>query len=200
MRPSLPALPPLVVLAALVAGCGGHNPRAAREELLSVDERFAAEVADQGLSVFERYYAEDAVEMPAFQPMIEGKSAILDFYRPYSNNPSHKLTWKPTRAEVSDDGGLGYTYGHYEATTADENGTPVTRVGKYVTIWRREYDGGWKVVFDGGSPDERETPPAAAAPAPAASAPATMASPGAAKSSGAAKPAGAPAAKKPPAR
>ena len=97
MRPSLPALPPLVVLAALVAGCGGHNPRAAREELLSVDERFAAEVADQGLSVFERYYAEDAVEMPAFQPMIEGKSAILDFYRPYGNNPSFKLTWKPIR-------------------------------------------------------------------------------------------------------
>jgi hypothetical protein len=58
-------------------------------------------VASQGLSVFERYYAEDAVEMPSFQPFIEGKSAILDFYRPYGNNPSFKLTWKPSRAEVS---------------------------------------------------------------------------------------------------
>lgn len=194
MRPSLPALPLLIVVAALVAGCGGHNPRAAREELLAVDERFAAEVAEKGLTVFERYYAEDAVEMPSFQPMIEGKTAILDYYRPYGNNPRYKLTWKPTRAEVSDDGGLGYTYGHYEATTLDEQGTPVTRSGKYVSIWRREYDGGWKVIFDGGSPDERETPPAAAAPAPAASSSDTMASPGAAKSTGA------PAAKKPPAR
>jgi ketosteroid isomerase-like protein len=168
MRPSLPALPPLVVLAALVAGCGGHNPRAAREELLAVDEHFAAEVASQGLSVFERYYAEDAVEMPSFQPIIEGKSAILEFYRPYGNNPSFKLTWKPSRAEVSEDGGLGFTYGHYEATTADDQGNLVSRVGKYVTIWRREYDGSWKVILDGGSPDDREAPPDAVAPAPPA--------------------------------
>ena len=194
MRPSLPALSPLIVVAALVAGCGGHNPRAAREELLAVDERFAAEVAEKGLTVFERYYAEDAVEMPSFQPMIEGKSAILEFYRPYSSNPRYKLTWKPTRAEVSDDGGLGYTYGHYEVATVDEQGTPLTRVGKYVTVWRREYDGGWKVVLDGGSPDEREAPPAAGAPAPAAASGGTTASPGAARATRA------PAAKKPPAR
>jgi len=188
MRPSLPALPPLVVLAALVAGCGGHNPRAARQELLAIDEHFAAEVTSQGLSVFERYYAEDAVEMPSFQPMIEGKSAILDFYRAYGSNPSFKLTWKPSRAEVSEDGGLGFTYGHYEATTADDQGNLVTRVGKYVTIWRREYDGSWKVILDGGSPDQREDSPAAGAPAPAAPSPsAAPASP-------------APGAKKPPAR
>src|SRR5262249_59307579 len=119
----------------------GKNSGAAREELLSVDETFASEVADKGLVVFQRYYAEDAVEMPAFQPLIEGKTAILDFYKPYGNNPNFKLTWKPARAEVSKDGDLGFTYGHYQATTADENGVPVTRVGKYVTVWRREYDG-----------------------------------------------------------
>ena len=160
MRSVLPALPPLVVLAALFAGCEGSSQRAAREELLAADERFAAEVADKGVSVFERYYAEDAVEMPSFQPLIEGKSAILEFYRPYGNNPSFKLTWTPARAEVSKEGDLGFTYGHYQATTVDEQGTPVTRVGKYVTIWRREYDGGWKVILDGGSPDQREAPPA----------------------------------------
>src|SRR5262245_24828214 len=103
--------------------------------------------------------------MPALQPLIEGKSAILDFYRPYIN-PNFKLTWKPARAEVSKDGDLGFTYGHYQATTADESGKLTTRVGKYVTIWRRGYDGAWKVLLDGGSPDERE--PAAAAAAPAA--------------------------------
>jgi ketosteroid isomerase-like protein len=187
MRPSLIALPPLVVLASLAAGCGGHNPRAAREELLAVDEHLAAEVAEQGISVFERYYAEDAVELPSFEPIIEGKSAILDFYRPYSNNPSFKLTWKPTRAEVSEDGGLGFTYGHYQATTADDQGNLVTRAGKYITIWRREYDGGWKIILDGGSPDQREAPPGAA-PAPAVSSPAVTPAPAA------------PGAKKPPSR
>jgi ketosteroid isomerase-like protein len=166
MRPSLPALSPLVVLAALIAGCGGPNPRVARDELLSVDERFATEVAEHGVSVFERYYAEDAVEMPAFQPLLEGKSAVLEFYKPYGNNPNFKLTWKPIHAEVSKEGDLGFTYGHYQATTIDDEGTPVTRVGKYVTIWRREYDGGWKVVLDGGSPDQRESPPIAAPEAP----------------------------------
>ena len=54
----------------------------------------------------------------------------------------------------------------------DESGALVTRVGKYVTIWRREYDGTWKVLLDGGSPDERElAPPAAPTVAPPATAP-----------------------------
>jgi ketosteroid isomerase-like protein len=163
-----PALPPLVILAALACACGGPNPREARAELLSVDQKFAAEVADKGLSVFEQYYAEDAVEMPTYQPIIEGKTAILDFYRPYSNNPHYKLTWKPSHAEASKGGDFGFTYGQYQATTVDDQGNPVTRTGKYVTVWRRDYDG-WKVILDGGSPDQREAPlPAAPQPAPPA--------------------------------
>jgi hypothetical protein len=73
------------------------------------------------------------------------------------------------------------------ATTADDQGL-VSRVGKYFTIWRREYDGGWKVVLDGGSPDQREPSPDAAAPAPAAASPSPVPAPTA------------PGAKKPPAQ
>ncbi len=53
-----------------------------------------------------------------------------------------KWTWEPTFADVSQSGDLGYSYGTYELTKADQ----VER-GNYYRIWKRQ-DGSWKVVTD----------------------------------------------------
>jgi ketosteroid isomerase-like protein len=164
MRCKPPVLMPALLIAVLMPGCSASNPRAARDELLAVDTKFSRDVAEKGLEVYEQYFAEDAVSMPAFEPMVEGKTAILDTYRPYYRDPRFKLTWQPMRAEVSRDGTLGFTIGRYQVTHVDDQGKPITRTGKYVTVWRREWDGTWKVVLDGGSPDERPAPAGESAP------------------------------------
>ena len=46
---------------------------------------------------------------------------------------------------------MGYTWGHYEGSSTDANGNPVKTSGRYMTIWRREKDGTWKVVLDAGA-------------------------------------------------
>jgi ketosteroid isomerase-like protein len=148
----------VVLLAILLPACTGTTSRAAREELLAVDAKFAALVEEKGLSVYEDYFAEDAVSLPAFEPMVEGKAAIIETYRPYYNSSKFRLRWKPTRAEVSEDNRFGFTIGHYEVTYVNDQGVSVTRIGKYVTVWRKDWDGRWKVVVDGGSPDEHPLP------------------------------------------
>jgi len=40
--------------------------------------------------------------------------------------------------------------GHFEGHSKDANGNPVTVMGRYITIWRKQADGQWKVALDAG--------------------------------------------------
>ena len=138
-----------------------------RDALMALDAHFSDEVAAKGFAAFDGFFADDAVYLPTFEPRVEGRKAIMESFRPLFGDHTLKLTWTPLRAEVSASGDLGWTTGSYEMTRLDEQGAPHVRRGKYVTIWRRQADGSWKAVLDGGNPD---TPPPAPAPAPPAAA------------------------------
>jgi len=56
-------------------------------------------------------------------------------------------------AFASEAGDLGYTLGTWRSTRYNDAGRGHVSTGKYVTIWRKQADGSWKVVFDGGNPD-----------------------------------------------
>jgi ketosteroid isomerase-like protein len=58
------------------------------------------------------------------------------------------LSWEPARAEISRGGKLGYTWGRYQAVVSGK-----TREGTYMTVWEKQPDGTWKVLFDTGDPD-----------------------------------------------
>lgn len=62
------------------------------------------------------------------------------------------IRWQPLDAAISSSGDLGYTIGAYEIVRSGENAGVVT-TGKYVTIWKKQADGSWKVIFDSGVPD-----------------------------------------------
>jgi len=59
----------------------------------------------------------------------------------------------PARAQVLIPGVLGMTTGRFERRWVGTEGKPQHRKGTYVTIWKKQPDGAWKVVFDTGSPD-----------------------------------------------
>ena len=67
-----------------------------------------------------------------------------------------KLTWECSFVDAAPAGDMGYTWGHYTLTIPlpKYGAKPLTRTGTYVTIWRRQLSGAWKVVLDGGSPDK----------------------------------------------
>jgi ketosteroid isomerase-like protein len=61
---------------------------------------------------------------------------------PQPGEDEPKLVWWPLFAGISKSGDLGFTTGPYEF--AGE------RRGHYFTVWKKQSDGGWKWVFDGG--------------------------------------------------
>lgn len=154
-------LPVLAMSLLLIAGgCASRiDVEAERAALRNTDIEFAKATAARGVEGWVSYFAQDGSMFPAGGPIVTGKEAIRALMAPAFANPSFSLTWQPTHAEVSRSGDLGYTYGTFESKRNDAEGKPVIRRGKYVTIWRKDAGGTWKVVVDIGNLDESPPPP-----------------------------------------
>ena len=117
--------------------------------LLRADEEFARYAAAHGIAeAFAAYAAPDATILPAGADPVRGREAIRSFFTAAAGTV---LTWKPYAAEIASSGDIGYTLGTYESRSKDEAGNPVTRYGKYCTIWKKQPDGSWKYVVDLGN-------------------------------------------------
>ena len=117
--------------------------------LFDLEARFAKDVLERGGAAFADWFAEDAVALGNGAAPLVGKVAIAK-----SANWSPKdyqLTWTPTDATMGPSGDVGYTWGHFEGHSKDANGNPVTTSGRYITIWRKQPNGSWKVVLDAGA-------------------------------------------------
>jgi ketosteroid isomerase-like protein len=123
--------------------------------LFDLEARFAKDVAARGGVAFADWFADDGVALGNGAAPVVGKVAIA---RSAVWSPAtYQLTWKPTDGMMGPSGDMGYTWGHFEGHSKDANGNPVTTSGRYMTIWRKQADGSWKVVLDAGSTEPAES-------------------------------------------
>ena len=61
--------------------------------------------------------------------------------------PPGQLSWEPVFAEVSQSGELGYTTGPWEIRQNGTDDKPAAS-GQYVSLWKKQADGVWKVLVD----------------------------------------------------
>jgi ketosteroid isomerase-like protein len=122
---------------------------AERQVLLETDVAFSRASENRGAAqAFYEFLAPDAVSLPMDGLPIQGRDAIRV---QMAAGPQYVLVWKPAAAEVSASGDLGYTWGNFEQRMQLPNGRPQTRFGKYITVWKKQPDGSWKAVLDGGN-------------------------------------------------
>jgi ketosteroid isomerase-like protein len=58
------------------------------------------------------------------------------------------LYWQPVYADIAASGDFGYTTGPWSYSKR-KNETP-TAFGEYITVWRKQADGKWKILIDAG--------------------------------------------------
>jgi ketosteroid isomerase-like protein len=114
--------------------------------LFDLEAKFARATAEGGGQAFAAWFAEDAVTLANNQPPVHGHDAIAT--QATWSPKDYQLTWTPTDAKMSPSGDMGYTWGHYEGRSHDPGGNTKVSQGRYLTIWRKEADGSWKVVLD----------------------------------------------------
>lgn len=122
-------------------------------ELYTIDSLFNLYCQSNGLSkAFIEFAADDVILMRQNQFPIVGKDSLKKKYSSIKKQPN--LSWSPVYADVAASGDLGYTFGKWKLVSQTSVGTDTVSYGVYVSIWKRQSDGRWKYVFDGGN----ETP------------------------------------------
>jgi Ketosteroid isomerase homolog len=126
------------------------DPETGKQALIATDEAFSRMAQERGLAeAFAAFAAPDATMMPVNQNPVKGLDAVR---KQFAGTPAGTtLEWKPFQADVARSGDLGYTLGAYELKTRGPDGAPVTRYGKYCSVWKKQPDGSWKWVVDIGN-------------------------------------------------
>jgi ketosteroid isomerase-like protein len=118
-------------------------------KLLQTDLAFSRLCEEKGAAAaFYEFLTPEATSLPPGEFPIKGREAIRVHW---SAGPQGALTWKPATAQVARSGELGYTWGTYEFSVSGPDGRPQISYGKYVTIWKKQADGSWKVLLDTGN-------------------------------------------------
>ena len=94
------------------------------------------------------YFLEDAMVLGPNEPVMMGKKNIQEMLAGLHSTPGFMLHWQPISVEVASSGDLGYTVGSYSFAMTDSAGNPINDNGKYLTIWKKQPDGSWKVAAD----------------------------------------------------
>ncbi|MDB4887492.1 MAG: hypothetical protein JWN79_2930, partial [Gemmatimonadetes bacterium] len=93
--------------------------------------------------------AADAQVFSAPGEFISGPEAIMQSFGSASSGNS--LAWHPVAGEVSAAGDLGFTAGNAVFTGRRDDGGRLVGYSKYLTVWKKQRDGQWRYVVDGGS-------------------------------------------------
>jgi ketosteroid isomerase-like protein len=88
--------------------------------------------------------AEDFVKLNEGTHPVVGKKEFEEIFKDKPGTKS--LTWVPVKADVSQSGDLGYTWGNWKMVLKD-----TTVYGNYFTVWKKQEDGSWKMTLDGGN-------------------------------------------------
>jgi ketosteroid isomerase-like protein len=118
---------------------GGDAPG---DDLGAVETAFAATMAERDLDAFATFLDPEVV---FFNGPIElrGVEAVVDAWARFFEAEAAPFSWRPEVVSTLDSGKLGLTSG----PVFDPEGN---RIGTFNSIWRRNAEGVWKIVFDRG--------------------------------------------------
>jgi pimeloyl-ACP methyl ester carboxylesterase/ketosteroid isomerase-like protein len=112
------------------------------EEVRQAETGFAKAFADRDKAKFFSYVADDAVFISALGTQ-RGKTQVVDRWsRFFDGMAEAPFSWGPERVEITSGGTVGFSMGPIYGADGKHG-------GYYSSIWHKQQDGAWKVVFDG---------------------------------------------------
>lgn len=139
----------LLLVTVMLAGCNcPADIEQEKQRILQTDRDFAALSVQAGAAeAFKQYSNADVVLLPPNAKPVRGRDSVSQGFVEFDK--SFILDWEPQAAEVAASGDLGYSWG---------TSTGISRVtqerafrGKYLTVWKKDTDGNWKMIADMGN-------------------------------------------------
>ena len=125
--------------------------------IVEVDRAFSTLSSEEGyLEAFYRNIADDGLALSGNGRPPSSKEQYRRLVERYpAGIPGFRLIWEPVAAGMSSSGELGFTHGRYRSASMDADGHEKIGYGYFLSIWKKQPDGTWKFVLDGGN----ESPP-----------------------------------------
>jgi ketosteroid isomerase-like protein len=121
---------------------------ASEKAIRDADQEWARVFGAKDLKRAVDFCADNASILGPGAPIVTGKQAIGHLFSEFFALPNFKISWHATKVEVARSGELGYSVGAYEMSFKDPSGQIVNERGKYVTVWKRQANRHWKVIYD----------------------------------------------------
>ena len=123
---------------------------AERASLMGADDALfeAYSTSDDPADTLSAHFLDDANVLAPDAPLARGKEESLAVFAALEALPAYSLTWKASMADVGGAADLGYTIGTYHMEFQDPVGNPVEIDGKFMTVWKKQSDGSWKIAVD----------------------------------------------------
>jgi len=135
---------PRATLALALAGCAAAVPEPAMNparSLAAAESAFAAHSVREGMRpAFMGAFAADGV-------FVRDGWVVSNTYLAGQPNPPIVLDWRPVHVEVAASGDFGLSTGPWKITSTAKPDTP-PGYGQFVSIWKREPGGPWRVAVD----------------------------------------------------
>ncbi len=139
------------------ATAGTVTSPAGMDQVRQAETAFAKAFADRDQAKFFAFVAEDATFLGPNETL-SGKEKMREVWSGFFRDPKAPFSWRPERVVLNGAGDIGLSTG----PVFDPSGK---QVGNYSSIWRKQKDNTWKVIFDGpGAPVCPPTPSSAPAP------------------------------------
>jgi ketosteroid isomerase-like protein len=141
-------LPGMAVAAALLAAGSAvaQTPasEALRADVFAAERAFARSMAERDFAAFGRHVADDSVFFGG-RDVQRGRAAVLAAWKGFFDGPTAPFSWEPDQVEVLASGQLALSTGPVRNPKGEV-------VARFNSIWQRQGDGRWLVIFDKGGP------------------------------------------------
>jgi ketosteroid isomerase-like protein len=122
----------------------------AREQVFAAERAFARSMAERDFAAFGRHLAAEAIFF-AGREVLRGRDAVLAGWKPFFDGAAAPFAWEPDQVEVLASAALALSTGPVRNPKGEV-------VARFNSIWQRQADGRWLVVFDKGSPPDPPAP------------------------------------------
>ena len=134
----------LTLLLPAVVQAQAQNRQALAREVFAAESAFAQTLAARDSQAFATYVAVDAVFFGR-QGTLHGRVAVVAGWHPFFEGRAAPFSWSPDIVQVLESGTLALSSGPVRDPTGRQ-------IGTFNSIWRRDPDDRWRVVFDKGCP------------------------------------------------
>jgi len=131
----------LLALALLSSGLRAQTNDSLARQVRESERAFAATLAARDLRAFGTFVSDEALFYG--RTVLRGREAVVAGWTRFFEGAAAPFSWEPATVQVLDSGTLALSSGPVHDPTGRQ-------IGTFNSIWRRESDGRWRVVFDKG--------------------------------------------------